>query len=128
MRYCSGNERLLPPRLLIAKRIYNKTCLSSMIPSAGPTVPPVAIIIITRRLLCSNSPYCENWGQTENKRENNDHYWPGLWVGQVDQSTLDYLAETLIKTCLFLPWNVLFPLSFFLQGLIKLSQHFPIFC
>ena len=48
-----------------------------MIPSARPTVPPVVIIIFKRRLFCFA---CEDGRTDGNLYENNDHYWPGLWI------------------------------------------------
>ena len=68
---------------LLRKHIAEQTDtrhVSSMIHSARPTVPPVAIIIFKRLLFCNvlKSMY----GQ-KHVCENNDQ--PGLWVGRVDQ-------------------------------------------
>ena len=51
-----------------------------MIPSANPTVPPVAILIFIPCLFCDILKSTDG-----NMCENNDHYQRGLWVGRVDQ-------------------------------------------
>ena len=56
--------------------------MSSMIPSARPTVPPVAIIFFKLRLFCFER---FKGRADEHMCENNDHYQQGLWVGGVDQ-------------------------------------------
>ena len=55
-----------------------------MILSARPTVPPIAIIIFKRSLFCDILKI-EDWRAYENMWENNDHYWPEVWFGRVDQ-------------------------------------------
>ena len=54
-----------------------------MIHSARPTVSPVVNIAFTWKLFCFLD--IEKWGRTDNMCENNHHYRPCLWVGQVDQ-------------------------------------------
>ena len=70
-----------------------KTHVSSMIPSARPTDPPVVIIIFTRRLFCD---ILKSGLTYVNLCENNDHYWPGLWVGRVDQKTFFFKSQDFI--------------------------------
>ena len=80
-----------------------------MIPSASPSVQPVAIIIFMRLLFSFG--YFEKWGRTYrrtdgNRRENNDHYRPGLWVGRVDQWEAYEQKET-IYSLSFPSWGQL---------------------
>ena len=50
--------------------------------SVTSTVPPVAIIILKTFVY----KILKNWDRrTKDICENNDHYWPLLWVGLVDQ-------------------------------------------
>ena len=77
-------------RILADVSIHN-TCVIGD-PSTRPTVTAVAIIICTWNLFCF---VCEIWKSadgrmdrevlTDNMCENNDHFGPWLWVGQVDQ-------------------------------------------
>ena len=59
---------------------------ASMIPSARPTVLPVAITILTWKLFC----FARVWkvgmdGRTSTTCENSDHYLSWQWVDLVDQ-------------------------------------------
>ena len=63
--------------------------MPSMIHSARSTVRPVAITILTWKLFC----FAIFWKvgtdiRTETTSENSDHYRPWLWVGLVDQKTI----------------------------------------
>ena len=57
-------------------RINNKTYVSSMIPLARPTVPPVANIIFMWNLFCYTRAYLRKLWY---------YFWPWLWVDLVDQ-------------------------------------------
>ena len=63
---------------------------ASMIHSAKPTVPTIAIIILTWNLFC----FARFWnvGRTDTTGENSDHYRPWLWVGLEDQFKLRRLS------------------------------------
>ena len=73
-----------------------------MIHSARPTVSPVVNIVFAWNLFC----YARFWkvgtdGRTDNMCENNDHYHPWLWVGQVDQMVFFSSGEIVLGP--FLP-------------------------
>ena len=66
------------------RNIFYKKKGPSMIHSARPTVPPLAITSLAWKLFCFER-FWKVDGRTDNTCENNDHYWPWLWVGRVDQ-------------------------------------------
>ena len=88
----------------------NTRHVSSMIPSARPIVPPIAIIIFNRHLFCFAIFW--NVGTDGNMCKNNDHYRPGLWVGRVDQFSSFALNNTVSfisrpeKNSLYLNWQI----------------------
>ena len=61
-----------------------------MIHSDRPAVSPVANIIFAWIcfVLLDFEKYVRTDGRTDNMCENNDHYWPWLWAGQVDQKSV----------------------------------------
>ena len=64
--------------------VYCARQVSSMIPSTRPTVPLAAITIFHLKFVLLNEILKVGDGRTYTC-ENIDHYWPCLWVGQVEQ-------------------------------------------
>ena len=69
-----------------------KTCMSSMIPSAKPTVQPATITILTWNLIWFWKVRTDGFTQTT--CENSDHYRPWLWIAEsiIEKFTQELLA------------------------------------
>ena len=93
----------------------NKTCVSSMIHSARPTVPTVMITLFSLEL-CFVLWDFEKW-RTDNMCKKSDHYRPWLWVGLVDQydGTKCHVYEDNVDSPIFLA---------VIKGALKESLHF----
>ena len=89
----SANQAKAVPTHRRGKSQYNnhKTCVPSMIHSARPTVPPVAIAIFTWKFVLryfKSGDGRTDW-RIDSTCENSDHYRPRRWVGLVDQYRKD---------------------------------------
>ena len=69
----------LEVKLWILSKLKRTRQVSSMIHSARPTFSPVTNIAFAWNLFCFEKV------RTDDMCKNNDHYWPWLWVGLVDQ-------------------------------------------